>query len=220
MNFGLLGKLFMGIGLGLLISGLAMDISVATGHGRVVNMGLASERLMLVLIGGFVFLGGIVLYAVHKATHTRGDEQRKPEVDGFKQGWQTGWIMELRQSVVENFAKNFAWVRLAHAMGIAFLVTTLVPIFSTLVGGLIYGFMVWLMFRQSDHRKAISQGWLLAAFALLCLVTLVLVQGFFYRDLDYLMPMNINEALIAAMPLIPAAVFYFVSRRYATGSQE
>lgn len=48
MNLKALGKLLMGAGMVLLICGILMDTSV---DGRVVNIGLANDRLILVLIG-------------------------------------------------------------------------------------------------------------------------------------------------------------------------
>lgn len=51
MSLKTLGKLFIGVGVGLLVYGLTMDTSVSTGYGRVVNLGLANDRLMFILIG-------------------------------------------------------------------------------------------------------------------------------------------------------------------------
>ena len=84
MSLKALGKLFIGIGLVLLVYGLTMDTSVSTGYGRVVNLGLANDRLMFILIGGFVFVGGIILYAVFKAKQTKEDEVTEQAEDDAK----------------------------------------------------------------------------------------------------------------------------------------
>jgi hypothetical protein len=205
----------MGIGLGLLIAGVAMDVSVYTGHGRVVNLGLASERLMWILIGGFSFLGGIVLYAVHHVTRGKYADSAE-RTRGAKQGMRWARVVEVWRSIPGKVANDFLLVRFAHGVGVAFLLTTLVPIAATLFYWLVYACALGLTLRQVSHHKAISQAWLAGAIALLCVVAFVLMQGVFYRDLDYLMPMSAGEVMGTLILLVPAGVFYGVSRRYAT----
>lgn len=218
MSLKALGKLFIGIGLVLLVYGLTMDTSVSTGYGRVVNLGLANDRLMFILIGGFVFVGGIILYAVFKAKQTKEDEVTEQAEDDAKRAERKAQALEASKAISAKIAKDFVIQRLAHALGIAFLVSFMSQPSMRLSAGLevlFYVLMVVLMFRPIDHRKAISQGWLLASMAMLIVVLKMLLQGLFFRDHDYVSPMNFNEVILIAFFLIPAAVFYLVSKRFA-----
>lgn len=222
MSLKALGKLFMGLGLGLLVYGLAMDTSVSTGYGRVVNIGLASDRLIFILIGGFIFVGGIILFGVFKAKQTREDEAIERQESEARTAERKAQALETSKAISAKIAKDFVFQRLAHALGIAFLVSFMSqPALRTPTGlvWLFYILMVVLMFRPMDHRKAISHGWLLAALAMLVVVLKMLIQGLFFRDHDYVSPMNFQEVLLTGFFLIPAAIFYFVSRRFAAKSR-
>jgi magnesium-transporting ATPase (P-type) len=199
-----------------------MDTSVSTGYGRVVNLGLANDRLMFILIGGFVFVGGIILYGVFKAKQTKEDEINEQVASESRRAERKTQALDASKAISAKIAKDFVYQRFAHAGGIAFLVTFIsqaaVSTPDVLVW-LFYVLMVALMFRPMDHRKTISQGWLLASMAMVILVLKLLIQGLFFRDHDYVSPMNINEVIMTGVFLIPAVVFYLVSKRFAAKSR-
>lgn len=69
------GWIFVLLGLVLTGAGFISDGSVPSGdgYGRVMNMGLLADKLLLVLCGGFSFLSGIVLISAAAL--------RRPDVD-------------------------------------------------------------------------------------------------------------------------------------------
>jgi hypothetical protein len=212
-----LGKLFIGVGLALLAWGIFMDTSVESGYGRVINIGLANERLMLVLIGGFVFVGGVILFAVFKAKQTKEDETNERLENELKRTERKAQIVDASKNVSSLFAKDFTLWRAAHAIGIAFLVTSIAepslhP--NSVFVWLFYGFSIWIVFRPIPHRLAISQGWLIAAIAMVLLGVRMLIMGLVFRDHDFVAPMTLEEALMTSVFLVPAGIFYLVSRRY------
>jgi hypothetical protein len=213
-----LGILFMSIGLTLLVWGLLFDTSVESGYGRVINIGLANERLMLVLMGGFVFVGGVILFAVFKAKQTKEDEINEQIESESKRAQLNAQVVDTSKAISSNIARDFVLLRCAHAIGIAFLVSSIAepslrP--SGLFVGLFYGFVLFMLFRPVPHRQAISHGWLLAAISMILLGVRVIISGLVFRDHDYVSPMTLEEVLMAGVFLVPAAIFYFVSRQYA-----
>lgn len=213
-----LGKLFIGLGLALLAWGIFMDTSVESGYGRVINIGLANERLMLVLIGGFIFVGGVILFAVFKAKQTKEDETNERHENELKRTERKAQIVDASKNVSSLFAKDFTLWRAAHSIGIAFLVTSIAepslqP--NSMFVWLFYCFCILIVFRPIPHRLAISQGWLIAAFAMVLLGIRMLVMGLVFRDHDFVAPMTFAEAIMTGVFLVPAAIFYFVSKRYS-----
>lgn len=55
------GYFVLVVGLLCLVGALAMDVSVSSGVGRVNNIGLMAERQNLILIGGLMFLVGVIV---------------------------------------------------------------------------------------------------------------------------------------------------------------
>lgn len=72
-------KLVIAAGVILMVIGFSMDITVSTGYGRVANIHLASQQQMIMLLGGFTFLGGLILFGVARMKQTREDEAREVE---------------------------------------------------------------------------------------------------------------------------------------------
>jgi hypothetical protein len=213
-----LGMLFMSIGLGLLVWGFLMDTSVQSSYGRVVNIGLTNERLMLVLMGGFVFVGGVILFAVFKAKQTKEDEINELIESESKRAQLNAQVVDTSKAISSKVARDFVLLRCVHAIGIAFLVSSIAepslrP--SGLFVGLFYSFVFFMLFLPVPHRQAISHGWLLAAISMILLGVRVIISGLVFRDHDYVSPMTLEEVLMTGVFLVPAAIFYFVSRRYA-----
>lgn len=66
MKFG--GAICFVLGIILIGYALTMDVSVSTGYGRVNNLGLMAERQNYLIIGGFLFLAGIILHVFAKGS--------------------------------------------------------------------------------------------------------------------------------------------------------
>ena len=75
MNLKVIGLGFMALGLLLLVYALRMNIAVE----GIVNIGLTNNRLAAMLFGGFIFIGGAILFAVYKIKQTEGDEMSEAE---------------------------------------------------------------------------------------------------------------------------------------------
>ncbi|MCG3168230.1 MAG: hypothetical protein POELPBGB_04033 [Bacteroidia bacterium] len=70
-------KLVIAVGVLIMIVGMNMDVTVSSGYGRVANIHLISQRQMLMMFGGFIFLGGLVLFAVARMKQTPEDEAKE-----------------------------------------------------------------------------------------------------------------------------------------------
>lgn len=72
MKVGTVGKILVGIGIILLLYAQRMPVSID--GSTFVNIHLISERQNTLMIGGLLFLAGIVLFAVFKMKQTKEDE--------------------------------------------------------------------------------------------------------------------------------------------------
>lgn len=61
-----IGLILIIVGAIISISGCAMDTTVSTSIGNVNNIGLLSEKNNRIQMGGMIFLGGVLLYALDK----------------------------------------------------------------------------------------------------------------------------------------------------------
>lgn len=202
MSLKALGKLFIGTGLALLVYGLAMDTSVASGYGRVVNIGLANDRLMFILIGGFIFVGGVILYAVFKAKQTKEDEISEQEEADARNAERKAQALETSKAMAEKVAKDNVIWRLAHGLGVALLVTTFSDLIRppVLVLGLACLAALVIVMRAVEYRKAVSQAWLLGAISMIYLNVHTIAIG----------------KIFGTIILLPAALIcYVVSKRLA-----
>lgn len=110
MSLKTVGKLLIGMGLLLLVYGLMMETSVSTGYGnRVVNIGLANDRLMFILIGGFVFVGGVILYGVFKAKQTKEDELNEQVESESRRTERKVKALEASKAISAKIAKDFVF---------------------------------------------------------------------------------------------------------------
>lgn len=69
-----LWKVLIAVGAILVLLAFAMDTSVESGGTRVHNLGLQAQQQMILITGCFLFMGGIVLYAV-KSMNAASDKQ-------------------------------------------------------------------------------------------------------------------------------------------------
>lgn len=72
-------KLVIAVGVLMMIIGMNMDVTVGYGVNRVANIHLISQQQMLMMFGGFVFLGGLILFGVARMKQTNEDEAREAE---------------------------------------------------------------------------------------------------------------------------------------------
>jgi hypothetical protein len=223
MNLKKLSKFFIGAGLSLLFWGLLMDTSVQSGYGRVVNIGLANDRLVIILVGGFLFCGGLVVFAFNKSRVTK--EEELEEIASEKQKWEErkANISQANRDISKNFAKDFFLQRLFHGVVASTLVTTTADTFFPFANQA-YPFWVSVLFvlifliqvfRPIDRYTALSNNWMLASGAVLYILIHSLVKVTFLRDLDYLMPVTSQEVFGFSLLLIPTAIFYIIGKRYA-----
>jgi hypothetical protein len=67
-------KVLVGLGVLLVFISLGMDTTVSYGGGRVHNIGLQGQQQMFLILGCFLFLAGIILFAVLKMKQTSDQE--------------------------------------------------------------------------------------------------------------------------------------------------
>lgn len=72
-------KVLIGFGIFLVLFSFGMDTTVSSGIGRIHNLGLQQDRQNLLILGCFMFLAGIVLYALKKVKQTP-EEQEAEEI--------------------------------------------------------------------------------------------------------------------------------------------
>ena len=73
-------KLLVGLGALLVFISLGMDTTVSTGMGRVHNIGLQNQQQTFLILGCFLFLAGIILFAVLRMKQTSDQEAADKEV--------------------------------------------------------------------------------------------------------------------------------------------
>lgn len=69
-------------GLVLLVYGLFMDTSISSYGERVHNIGLMNDRIAILIAGGFMFLGGLILFSILKIKLP--NEQKEESITGTK----------------------------------------------------------------------------------------------------------------------------------------
>lgn len=72
-------KLLIAAGAILIVIALGYDTTIQTGLGRVHNIGLQNERQMLLILGCFLMLAGVILFAVAKLKQTPEEDRRDLE---------------------------------------------------------------------------------------------------------------------------------------------
>ena len=77
------GKVLIAIGCLLMFRALTMSISIGSFGGyEIPNIHLMNQRQFLLFLGGFLFIGGIVLYSANKTKQTK--EQEEQELAAFE----------------------------------------------------------------------------------------------------------------------------------------
>jgi len=72
------GKVLIAIGCLLMVYALNMSISIGSFGGyEIANIHLLNQRQILLFLGGFLFVGGIVLYSSNKAKQTKEQEEQE-----------------------------------------------------------------------------------------------------------------------------------------------
>jgi len=72
-------KLLIAAGAILIVIALGYDTTVQSGIGRIHNIGLQNERQMLLILGCFLMLAGVILFAVAKLKQTPEEDRRDLE---------------------------------------------------------------------------------------------------------------------------------------------
>lgn len=76
MRFG--GAICFVLGILLIGYALTMDVSVSTGFGRVNNLGLMAERQNSLILGGFLFLAGVLMHLFAKKPTIKTNTKKCP----------------------------------------------------------------------------------------------------------------------------------------------
>ena len=109
MKFGTLGKILIGIGV-IILMYAQFIMNVSRPGSDVVNLQLISERQNTLIIGGLIFIAGIVLFAVFKMKQTKAEEfaviQKNKEINESIKG-QLKSISATGEGYVSNFRKYF-----------------------------------------------------------------------------------------------------------------
>lgn len=73
-------KSLISLGIVLIVLAFNLDTTVSTGYGeRVHNLGLQAQQQMMVILGGVLFLAGVVLFGVAKLKQPPEDQQREQQ---------------------------------------------------------------------------------------------------------------------------------------------
>jgi uncharacterized membrane protein len=70
-------RALVALGALLALVAITMDTTVQSGIGRVHNIGMQGQQLLMMILGCALFLAGIVLFAVHKSRQTKEEEQEE-----------------------------------------------------------------------------------------------------------------------------------------------
>lgn len=80
MNYGTVGKVLAGIGALLMLRAMTMSVVGGTFDGMdFANISLMNERSNTLMLGGFLLIAGVILYAVSKLKQTPADEQKQAQ---------------------------------------------------------------------------------------------------------------------------------------------
>ena len=80
MKYGTVGKVLAGIGALLMLRAMTMSVVGGTFDGQAVaNLSLMNERSNTLMLGGFLMIAGVILYAVSKLKQTPEDEKMQAE---------------------------------------------------------------------------------------------------------------------------------------------
>lgn len=129
-------KILIGFGIFLVVLSFGVDTTVASGGGRVYNTGLQQERQNIMILGCFMFLAGIVLYAVRKMKQTpEQDAAENIATDATKM--KVNWEVHLLAAEVGQAGRDFkelwllAWgkVRRLHVFVVGIVVVNLSMVF-------------------------------------------------------------------------------------------
>lgn len=125
-------KVLIGLGVLLVVLSFGMDTTVPYGGGRVHNIGLQSVRQNLLILGCFLFLAGIILYAVKKVKQTPDqDAAEKATADAAKDRVKQeakAWGTELDQAgrdLEDIWVLTWGKVRRAYVVALGVLVLCL-----------------------------------------------------------------------------------------------
>lgn len=77
VNIKTLSKFLIFIGISVVFFGLWMDTTVSTQYGHVHNLALASQQQNMLILGGFAFMGGLVLFSLAKLKQSPESEAKE-----------------------------------------------------------------------------------------------------------------------------------------------
>lgn len=127
-------KMLIGLGIFLVVLSFGMDTTVASGGGRFHHVGLMQERQTTLILGCFLFMAGIILYAVKKVKQSSEQEaEEKAAADAARdkvkqevKAWGTE-VSQAGRDLEDIWASTWGKVRRIHvvALGTAIIGLTL-----------------------------------------------------------------------------------------------
>lgn len=159
------------LGIFLLIQALGSDIAVdGLGGRRIANVGLMHDRLVMMILSGFVFFGGLLL-----------------RVFGTSLASASGsFLLE-----VDDLPKNEYWLRLATSVlvsGCVWLLLLMQFWSSNLAFVLLLAAVGWFAFSQKDTYAGLKRVWL----ATLILATVIMAFHVFVFGVGWINPLTLS----------------------------
>jgi hypothetical protein len=161
------------IGIVTIIYAMNMDVSVGYGSDRVFNLHKGSQQNNLLMLGGFIFVGGLILFGFSKTRQTPEDEAKEEAENGewAREIWGTiknvsGWNwLSKHFSAPKDMRQMRLIVSLFTGVSLGFVSGSL---FSLTAGIIAFAAIGLLAYRDIPARQALQK--LLAACAVLCVL--------------------------------------------------
>jgi hypothetical protein len=130
-------KILIGLGALLVLLSFRMDTTVESGGGRVYNLGLQQERQTTLILGCFLFMAGIILYAVKKVKQSPDQEaEEKAAADAAKdkvkqevKAWGTE-VSQAGRDLEDIWASTLGKVRRIHVVALGTVVIGLTLLYA------------------------------------------------------------------------------------------
>lgn len=157
MNQKTFSKLVAFSGFLMMVIGFSMDTTVQSGIGRIVNLHLISQQNILIMFGGFMFLGGLVLYSVIRVKQTAEDEAKEEaEIENTIKKRKL-----LASSFIARIGTHFSnpsdmrLGRLATGLIVGFTLSLVPLAFSSIAAVFVFGGVFWAAHRNIPAANAL-----------------------------------------------------------------
>jgi hypothetical protein len=204
MSTKIYAKIVIAAGFLLMMYARSMDVT----YNGVINLHLISRQNTTMMLGGFVFLGGLILYAVARIKQTPDDERR--ESNKRDQQWRRG--SEIAKDgfsgpwrFVSNYfsrPRDMRTGRLLTGMIVGLSLGLLALAATPLGGAVVYAFIILLAYRDIPARKAIRQLLGVHTFIYGALAVTMMLSSSLFTSPE----LEIIELAVKLIPVLPAAI--------------